>query len=116
VRIAWRLRQQRIPLAAELEPRGRVLGRADVHPGIHRLPGVAIRRRGFGQKLLRRLERPDRLERDVLHPGAAEANERIGAALRDQADDLFHQRAHQRGRVDPDLPARLHVQRALDVH
>src|SRR5512132_1812950 len=108
------LREERAPLRRELGSGSRVLGRADVHPGVHRLPGVTIGGRDFGQRVLGSLERPDRLEGDVLHPGSSEPDEGVGASPRDQADDLLDERAPQWGRVDPDLPAGLNVQRARD--
>src|SRR5512132_96929 len=108
------LREERAPLRRELGSGSRVLGRADVHPGVHRLPGVTIGGRDFGQRVLGSLERPDRLEGDVLHPGSSEPDEGVGASPRDQADDLLDERAPQWGRVDPDLPAGLDIQRALD--
>jgi len=56
---------------------------------------AAISGRDFGQQSFWRVERPDRLEGDVLHPGSSEPDEGVGASPRDQADDLFDKRAAQ---------------------
>jgi hypothetical protein len=71
---------------------------------------VTISGRDLGQQSFWSVERPDRLEGDVLDPGSYKPDEGVGASSRDQAVYLFDEWAAELGRVDPDLPTGLDVQ------
>ena len=90
-----------------------VLRRADRQPGVLGLDLVALDRRQLGEQVERRLERPVEVGAEPV--GApVDARQVVRAAPADRARDLRHERPCERGRAHRHLPARLHVEAAVD--
>ena len=87
---AWRSLWRRV--GREDRAAARVLRPEDQEPRVELLAHARLARRHLAELLLRRLGRPQAVERHLLLVDVGEPDERLGAASRDLADQLLDQR------------------------